>query len=100
MQSEHGLVDAFDYIVKPHHNPFVNVTIESALIIGARTDLLFPPDQQQEIVQLFNEAGISTELNNTDSIQGHDAFLVDKKVYSTLIKDYLDQYSFILNSMT
>lgn len=83
--------DAFDYSKNENQNPFNGVSLDSALVIGARTDLLFPSEQQKELANLLNEVGCSTEVNITDSIQGHDAFLVDVKNYRHLVGDYLNK---------
>jgi len=58
------------------------VRAERALVIGVKTDLLFPPDQQLEIAEGLRGAGISTEFAELDSIQGHDAFLVDTERFA------------------
>jgi homoserine O-acetyltransferase len=81
--------DAFDYKIESA-NPFVNVQLDSALIMGARSDLLFPQSQQHEIAGLLNEIGCDTQINITDSIQGHDSFLVDQDNYSRIIRGYLN----------
>ena len=81
--------DAFDYNKSKGHNPFINVKLDSVLVMGAQSDILFPPSQQREMAQLLNDAGCQTQLDITNSIQGHDSFLVDKDNYSKIIKDYL-----------
>ena len=81
--------DAYDYSQSEKHNPFDKIKLESALVIGAQTDFLFPPEQQHEIAALLNQVSCPTQLEITKSIQGHDAFLVDKSNYSALIKHYL-----------
>ena len=83
--------DAYDYAKNESHNPFANVRLESALVVGARSDLLFPQSQQIEIAELLNKTDCQTEVNITDSIQGHDAFLVDHENYSKIIGNYLDK---------
>ncbi len=88
--------DAFDYVKsekkeQQKQNPFLHVSLDSALVIGAKTDLLFPQSQQQEIAQLLGQTACHVELKITDSIQGHDSFLVDKETYSNLVKNYLSK---------
>ena len=48
-----------------------------ALVIGVETDLLFPLKQQRELAQVLHDASIPVEFHALQSIQGHDAFLVD-----------------------
>ncbi len=81
--------NAFDYLQPKSKNPFAKTKLESALIIGAHSDLLFPPHQQQQLADLLVQTGCQVEWQTTDSIQGHDAFLVDKDNYSKRLKSYL-----------
>ncbi len=81
--------DAFDYAKSDKHNPFTKCKLESALVVGAVSDLLFPPEQQQELAHLLNDIKCQTKFTLTDSIQGHDAFLVDKTTYSEEIGSFL-----------
>ncbi|MEM6710056.1 MAG: homoserine O-acetyltransferase [Pseudomonadota bacterium] len=48
-----------------------------ALVIGVETDLLFPLKQQRELAEYLHRAGIPVEFHALQSVQGHDAFLVD-----------------------
>jgi homoserine O-acetyltransferase len=70
-------------------NPLSDVELESALIMGTQTDLLFPTQLQQDVSDCLNQAGVKTDLFITDSIQGHDAFLVDEVCFSQAVKHYL-----------
>ena len=72
-------------------NPFSDCGLRSAQVIGCRTDLLFPPHQQQELHDTLAAAGIETRLEIVDSIEGHDAFLVDTATFSPLIRQALDR---------
>ena len=53
------------------------IQLNSAKIIGVKTDILWPIHQQKELAEAFRSNGIDTEFQVLDSIQGHDAFLVD-----------------------
>jgi len=53
------------------------VRAKRALIIGVRTDFLFPGYLQREIADGLLAAGLAVELVELDSVQGHDSFLVD-----------------------
>lgn len=83
--------DGYKYSKEKGGNPFAQVSLESALVVGASTDLLFPVDLQQNLYNLMTDSGINTELIITESIQGHDAFLVDQAVFSKLVGKYLNQ---------
>jgi len=66
------------------------VRLESALVIGVLTDVLFPNRQQREIASSLKAVGVSTELELLASPQGHDAFLVDQDTFGTLLGEYLE----------
>ncbi|CAF0807005.1 unnamed protein product, partial [Didymodactylos carnosus] len=61
------------------------------LILGARTDILFPIWQQKQLAEGLIEAGNQNvtfyELN---SIYGHDTFLLDVNGVSTAMKGFFD----------
>ncbi|MCF6288039.1 MAG: homoserine O-acetyltransferase [Proteobacteria bacterium] len=82
--------DAYDYVQHEVGNPFTQVKLDSALIVGANSDFLFPPSQQQEIAKLLTQTECKTKIIITDSIQGHDSFLVDKNRYAEIVKNYLE----------
>ena len=83
--------DAYDYAKHENHNPFSKVNLETALVVGAKSDLLFPQNQQEEMVKLLNDSGCKAELDMTESVQGHDSFLVDEVNYSRIIRKYLNE---------
>lgn len=58
------------------------------LVVGVESDFLFPVWQQQELVDTLNKLGISTKLEILSSIQGHDAFLVDKEHFSPVLRNF------------
>src|SRR5690606_4211639 len=53
------------------------IEVERALAIGARTDILFPVEQQEEIADGLARGGVDARFVGLESPQGHDAFLVD-----------------------
>jgi len=69
---------------------FAPLKIESAKVIGVTTDFLWPPHQQQEIVDGFAAAGVRSELQLLDCIQGHDSFLVDYDRFTPAVADYMN----------
>ena len=68
---------------------FEGMKLQSSKIIGVETDFLWPPHQQKEIADCFARAGVKSELQMLDSIQGHDAFLVDMDAFRPVICDFL-----------
>ena len=63
--------------------------LEKALIVGVDTDVLFPIQQQKEMAHVFNEANINTQFHEVESVNGHDAFLVDEANFKPLIAEAL-----------
>ncbi len=66
------------------------IQIESALVIGVDTDILFPVEQQKIIADGLAKAGARVQFVALDSPQGHDAFLVDTQRFGAAIRSYLD----------
>lgn len=58
------------------------IEAREALVIGVRSDFLFPVAQQRELAELLSQAGRRVRLVELDSVQGHDAFLVDKERFA------------------
>ncbi len=59
------------------------------LIIGIRSDLLFPTYQQKEIVDICEELGKDVSYYEMDSPWGHDAFLVDHHMIDGVVRGFL-----------
>ncbi|HKJ71895.1 MAG TPA: homoserine O-acetyltransferase [Gammaproteobacteria bacterium] len=59
-----------------------------ALVLGVTTDFLYPAWQQKEIADGLKAAGIGTHYMEMGSIQGHDAFLVDKTRFIPVIAEF------------
>lgn len=68
---------------------FKRMGVQSALVIGVETDILFPLGQQQQIADGLREAGAQVEFVALDSPQGHDAFLVDTVRFGATIGGFL-----------
>ncbi|WP_240125164.1 homoserine O-acetyltransferase MetX [Thermomonas alba] len=64
--------------------------VRQALVIGVRTDILFPIQQQEEIAAGLRQAGCQTRFLAMPSPQGHDAFLVDQARFAPAMAGFLD----------
>lgn len=64
--------------------------LESALVIGVHTDILFPLQQQEEIYEGLARGGVDARFVPLESPQGHDAFLVDIARFGPAVRGYLD----------
>ncbi len=71
-------------------NALSKINIKKALVLGVKTDILFPPQQQKEIAEGLSQADVKVDFKNLDSIQGHDSFLVDTETFSHEIKNFIN----------
>ncbi len=64
-------------------------SLQSALIMGVHTDLLFPLSDQQTLAKALDYTGIAHELLAIDSLHGHDSFLIDIDRFGPPVQRYL-----------
>ena len=69
---------------------FAKTRLERALVIGVRTDILFPPHQQREVAEGLSAVCPDTRLVELDCIRGHDSFLVDMDAFRPVICDFFE----------
>lgn len=62
--------------------------VKRALVVGVRTDFLFPPHQQQDLADGLSDVGCDVEFKLLDSIQGHDSFLIDKDRFRPIVAGF------------
>jgi len=70
---------------------FQNMSLDSALVIGVHSDILFPLHQQQRIADSLRERGVPTSFHALESSQGHDAFLVDIDRFGPVVRKYMEE---------
>jgi homoserine O-acetyltransferase/O-succinyltransferase len=63
--------------------------LERALVIGVHEDLLFPIAQQRAVAAGLRAAGIGTELVELSSPYGHDAFLIERDLFTPVLGEFL-----------
>ena len=64
------------------------VNVERALVVGVQTDFLFPIDLQQQLAEGLRPHVRDVVFVALDSIQGHDAFLVDIDRFRPIFAQY------------
>ncbi len=84
---------AMDLFDVAEHGGTVNaglarVHVRKTRVIGVESDILFPLEQQQEIVAGLQKAGREADLVVLPSIQGHDSFLVDAERFSPVVQEF------------
>jgi homoserine O-acetyltransferase/O-succinyltransferase len=72
-----GVATAFDRVRAP------------LLSVGVNSDILYPPHQSREIVDLAVAAGVPAAYAELDSPHGHDAFLIETDQLGAMIRDFL-----------
>ncbi|MDH3387238.1 MAG: homoserine O-acetyltransferase [Gammaproteobacteria bacterium] len=65
--------------------------VNKALVVGVTTDILFPSRQQREIADVMRSTGTEVDYVEIDSVNGHDAFLIDDQHFSPVVKKFLDE---------
>ena len=69
---------------------FAKLDLDSALVIGVETDILFPLQQQREIAEGLSAVCADTKLVELDCIRGHDSFLVDMDAFRPVICEFFE----------
>lgn len=69
---------------------FDMLRLQRALVIGVRTDFLFPIHQQQELADGLARVIPETEFVKLDCVKGHDSFLVEMDAFRPVICRYFD----------
>ena len=64
--------------------------LESALILGVESDILFPIYQQKELAEYLSADSTKVTYKSLNCLQGHDSFLVDVETFSREISCYLE----------
>lgn len=65
------------------------IRVDRALAIGVHTDILFPPQQQEQIADGLRAGGAEARFLPLPSPQGHDAFLVDIERFGAAVGSFL-----------
>ena len=63
------------------------------MVLAFKSDWLYPKYQSKEIVKACKVAGIDTTFCEIDSSYGHDAFLLEIKEETQLVKHFLEKVS-------
>ncbi|MCP4186376.1 MAG: homoserine O-acetyltransferase [Gammaproteobacteria bacterium] len=66
------------------------IKVKKAQVIGVTTDILFPLWQQKEIADSLQRTDTEVDYIEIDSVNGHDAFLVDSDHFSPVVRRFLD----------
>ena len=80
--AESGAADALDLFQRCRNQEFLVFSIDS--------DLSFPPPEQAKLVQLLKNAHVPVMWITVHSDKGHDAFLLEPRLFTPHIQQHLD----------
>lgn len=63
------------------------------LVIGISSDILYPPYQQQEIVEHLQAAGVDAQYKEIDCPFGHDGFLIETGQMTQVLGEFFERLS-------
>jgi homoserine O-acetyltransferase len=82
-------VDDFDVAgTRPFQEVLRGIDVK-VLVIGFKSDWLYPAYQSQEIVRACKMSGLGTTYCEIDSTYGHDAFLLEIEEETCLVTHFL-----------
>ena len=82
-------MDSYDFARgKDMHQAFAGLKAK-VLLMGFKSDWLYPISQSREIARACKQAGVDTTYCEIDSSYGHDAFLLEIEEESHLVKHFL-----------
>jgi homoserine O-acetyltransferase len=85
-------MDRFDLSAHaPPAEVFARARLDSALVIGVQSDMLFQLQEQERIAAALVAARVPTTLVSMPSREGHDAFLVDIPRFDATLRRYLSE---------
>lgn len=86
-------MDRFDLAAHggTHAQVLAKSKIESALVIGVESDMLFAIEEQRALAQALGEAGVATRFAPLGCIEGHDSFLIDIDSFGAQIRSFLEE---------
>lgn len=59
------------------------------LVVGVTSDILYPAQQQIELVQALKSLGVRAEYAEVDSPHGHDGFLIDFDLLQPILTNFI-----------
>jgi len=83
-------MDLFDLGTPLEKDSPVSLIRSPALVIGVRSDVLFPVWQQRELAEWLEKNGCETTYLELDAPYGHDTFLIEKESVGGAMKAHLE----------
>ena len=64
--------------------------VSPCLVVGFTSDLLFPIEQQREVVAILRAGGRPARLAELQPVHGHDAFLIEIERLGGILRSFLE----------
>jgi homoserine O-acetyltransferase len=84
-------VDYFDMLGGKSLKELLKGRGMEVLVIAFKSDWLYPPYQSQEMVKACKQTGLRVTYCEIDSTYGHDAFLLETREETHLVKHFLEK---------
>lgn len=84
-------IDCYDASEGKNLSELLYGTKAKVMVLAFKSDWLYPKYQSKEIVKACKVAGIDTTFCEIDSSYGHDAFLLEIKEETQLVKHFLEK---------
>jgi len=72
---------------------FSRLQLKRAMVIGVKTDILFPMRQQEELAEGLQAVVEDVEFVRLDCIKGHDSFLVEMDAFRPVIGRFFETFN-------
>jgi homoserine O-acetyltransferase len=60
------------------------------MVVGVSSDILYPPYQQEELVEAMCDSGVDAQYALLESLHGHDGFLIDFHLLRPMIHNFMN----------
>lgn len=60
------------------------------LVVGVSSDILYPPQQQEQLAKTLKSVGVRTDFAIIDSPHGHDGFLIDFHLLRPILAKFIN----------
>jgi len=72
---------------------FNKLNLQRALVIGVKSDILFPLHQQSELAEGLSQVVADVEYVPLDCIKGHDSFLVEMDSFRPVLSEFFEKHA-------
>lgn len=78
----------------------IDRVLAPVMIVGINSDILYPPYQQKEVVEIMERRGKDVRYAELDTIYGHDGFLIEFEKLSPIFRQFVEEVESTVRSRT